>query len=139
MGFKLSKSSLARRAGVDPRLIEISDMAIDLTLVDFGHPEYAGLRSAEDQKELHSRGRSICDGTILKSHHQTGRALDFYAFVDGSASWDPAHLTMVAVAFLQASSILGYPIEWGGLWVGDNLTVKDGIPYGWDMPHIELA
>jgi peptidoglycan L-alanyl-D-glutamate endopeptidase CwlK len=139
MSFRLSKSSLARRDGVDPRLIQIDDLAITLTLVDYGHPEFAGLRSAEDQKELHDRGASICDGTILKSLHQTGRALDFYAFVDGKASWDPAHLTMVAAAFLQAASILGYSLEWGGFWLGDNPITKDGISYGWDMPHVELA
>ena len=81
----------------------------------------------------------MCDGTIKKSHHQTGKALDFYAFVDGKASWDPAHLTMVATAYLQAASTLGYSIEWGGLWLGRNPTTKDGIRYGWDMPHIELS
>ena len=34
MAWKLSKTSLERRQGVDPRLIEISDRALDISLVD---------------------------------------------------------------------------------------------------------
>ena len=133
MSFKLSDNSKKNRAGVDPRLIEISDLAIAITLVDFGHGPYSGLRTAEDQRSLHNAGKSpYCDGYNRISEHQKGAALDFYAYVDGRASWKPEHLAMVAAAFLQAASMLGYKIEWGGLWPGKN------PGYGWDMPHIQL-
>ncbi len=127
MIYKLSKRSKQRREGVDPRLIEISDLAIQITAIDFGIPEYGGLRSTEEQAELFDSGASKCDGYRKKSRHQSGKALDFYAFVDGKASWEREHLAIVAAAFLQAASMLGYKLQWGGLW--------GSFP---DFPHVEL-
>jgi peptidoglycan L-alanyl-D-glutamate endopeptidase CwlK len=126
--FYLSESSKNHRLGVDSRLIEISDLAITLTHVDFGHPSSGGLRTYEQQNQLFHQGKSRCDGYTLKSKHQSGLALDFYAFVNGKASWDENHLTMVAAAFLEAGHRLDYKIEWGGFW-----------QHFKDMPHIQLA
>ena len=136
--FKLSRNSKANREGVDPRLIEIDDLAITLTLVDYGHGRYAGKRSVDLQCELFNDGASDCDGTEKISKHQSGKALDFYAYVNGSASWEHSHLAMVACAYFQAASILGYKLKWGGLWKSKNPKLINGIPYGWDMPHIQL-
>lgn len=136
--FKLSQRSKDRRKGIDPRLIEISDLAIQITLVDFGHPSFAGLRNADEQNALYRDKLSSCDGVIKISNHQLGMALDFYAYVNGRASWEPDHLAMVAVAHLQAASILGYKVKWGGLWESKKPKLINGICYGWDMPHIEL-
>lgn len=132
--FRLSNNSKKNREGVDPRLIEISDLAINISLVDFGHGKSSGKRTAEEQHRLHLEGvSSNCDGYKTLSNHQSGRALDFYAYVDGKASWEPAHLAMVAAAFLQAASILGYQLSWGGLWKS-----RKGGLYGWDCPHVEI-
>tara|TARA_R110001599_G_scaffold88835_1_gene235807 strand:- start:164 stop:583 length:420 start_codon:yes stop_codon:yes gene_type:complete len=136
--FRLSSKSKANRRGVDPRLIEIDDLAITLTLVDYGHGRYAGKRTPELQCELFNDGKSRCDGTDRLSKHQSGKALDFYAYVDGRASWQHEHLAMVACAYLQAASMLGYKLKWGGLWKSRNPTIKNGIAYGWDCPHVEL-
>lgn len=136
--FKLSTASKEHRSGIDPRLIEISDLAITLTLVDFGHGHDSGLRTTERQIELYNEGKSQRDGMVKRSAHQDGKALDFYAYVDGKASWHHPHLAMVACAFHQAAAILGYRIRWGGLWKSNKPKVIDGIPYGWDCPHIEL-
>lgn len=126
--FKLGQNSLNNRAGVDPRLIEITDLAIQLSNIDFGIPNTGGLRTTEDQVLLFTAGKSKCDGRTNKSYHQTGRAVDVYAYVDGKASWDHLHLTHIATAMLQASAQLGYKLEWGGLW------------NSWqDMPHFELG
>lgn len=131
--FKLSNNSKNNRRDVDPRLIKISDLAITFTMIDFGHGSTAGKRTAEQQYELYSQGKSKADGYKKSSKHQSGRALDFYAFVDGRASWQRKHLAMVATALLQAANILGYKIKWGGLWRS-----KGSKLYGWDMPHIQL-
>ena len=131
--FRLSSRSKVNREGVDTRLIEISDLAITLTSVDFGHGNDSGIRTATRQGELYASGKSRADGAIRKSNHQTGKALDFYAYVDGKASWQPKYLAMVAAAFLQAASILGYQASWGGLYRSQNNSI-----YGWDMPHLEL-
>tara|TARA_R110002124_G_scaffold98306_2_gene243750 strand:+ start:278 stop:661 length:384 start_codon:yes stop_codon:yes gene_type:complete len=123
---KFSKTSLARRSGVDGRLVEISDLAIKICPIDFGIPGDGGIRTPERQQELFNEGLSKCDGFKNKSFHQTGLALDVYAYVDGAASWDTEHLAVVAAAMLQAASQLGYKLEWGGLWP-------------WDKPHFQLT
>lgn len=128
MTFKLSDKSKERRKGVDRRLIEISDKAIQITKIDFGHPASSGLRSQEHQNRLYKAGKSKCDGYVKISNHQLGMALDFYAYVDGKASWDEHHLAMVAAAFLQAASMLEYKLEWGGLFRNFK-----------DMPHVQLV
>ena len=137
--YQLSARSKQRREGVDPRLIEIDDLAMELTLVDFGHPSDAGLRTAERQHELYKAGKSACDGYKKRSNHQDAKALDFYAFVDGAASWTEPHLAMVACAYFQAAALLGYRIKWGGMWKRRTPKLINGIPYGWDCPHIELV
>jgi len=140
--FKLSKRSKANRdeknGGVDSRLSEISDLAITICPIDFGHGGDSGKRSAERQHELYLDEKSNADGYDKKGRHQSGDALDFYAFVDGKASWEHHHLAMVAAAFLQAASILGYQLSWGGFWQSKTPKLINGIPYGWDCPHVEI-
>ncbi len=134
--FKLSKRSIERSDGVDSRLIEIRDRAIEITVIDFGIPKHGGLRTSVVQNHLFRQGKSKADGYEIHGKHQSGKALDFYAYIDGKASWQPKHLAMVACAFLQAASELGYSLESGVLWSSNKLT--DGIPYGWDMAHVQL-
>ena len=57
MSFKLGANSLKNRAGVDSRLIEISDLAISLSNIDFGIPSTGGLRTEADQAKLYT---SVC-------------------------------------------------------------------------------
>ena len=116
MGFKLGKNSINNLAGVDGRLIAIADLAIELTNIDFGMPSTGGLRTEADQAKLFADGVSKADGVNNKSYHQSGKAMDVYAYVDGKASWDKLHLAVIASAMLQASAQLGYKLKWGGLW-----------------------
>ena len=127
MAYKLSTRSIINRQGVNPKLIAICDEAIRLTPIDFGIPSSGGYRTAEQQYALFCDGKSKADGYDKKSYHQTGNALDFYAFVDGKASWEEGHLAVVAATFLQAAIKMDIKIQWGGLWKGFR-----------DMPHIQL-
>ncbi len=125
--FKLGKNSLNNLVGVDERLIDIAEVAIKLSNIDFGIPSTGGLRTEEVQAKLFADGVSKADGVNNKSYHQSGKAVDLYAYVDGKASWDKAHLTIIATSMLQAAAHLGYPLKWGGLWKS------------WqDMPHYEI-
>ena len=125
--LKFSHTSLTRLLTVDIRLQVIANMAIQISRVDFGIPTTGGYRPKEVQHQLYEEGKSQCDGYKKLSKHQTGLALDFYAYVDGKASWDEHHLAMVGAAFLQAASELGYKLSWGGLW--------KNFP---DYPHVQL-
>ena len=138
MSYSLSARSKDHCEGIDPRLIEIRDLAIQITLVDFGIPSTGGVRTALVQNQLFKDGKSNCDGYEKISEHQKGKALDFYAYVHGQASWDRGHLTMVAAAFLQAASKLGYKLSWGGLWKSRNPKTTNGIEYGFDCPHVQI-
>ena len=116
MGYSFSVRSRARMSGIDDRLIEIAQRALELSKVDFGIPAFGGLRTLEEQALLYANGKSNADGVAQKSYHQSGKALDVYAYVNGKASWDKCDLAMVATAMLQAAAELEIPLEWGGLW-----------------------
>ena len=127
MSFELGKNSLKNMEGIDDRLIDIAELAITLSPIDFGVPSSGGFRSTQDQAELYTSGKSKCDGRTNKSYHQTGKALDVFAYVDGKASWDTLHLTTIATAMLQSASQLGIELQWGGLW------------RSWqDLPHFQI-
>ena len=128
MNYKLGKRSLRILTTVHSDLEKIAHRAIQLTPIDFGIPSTGGYRSPEEQHELFLDGASKCDGYTRLSNHQSGNALDFYAYIDGRANWDRENLALIACAFLQAANQLGIKLQWGGLW--ENFV---------DMPHIELA
>lgn len=125
--FKLSNNSKQNLKGVDVQILKIIEHALEISTVDFGIPKDGGIRTAERQKQLFELGLSKCDGKVYLSEHQSGKAFDVYAYVDGKASWDRAHLTSVAASILQAASVLGFKLEWGGHW-------KSFV----DMPHFQL-
>lgn len=133
MVWQLSEVSLQHMAGVAPELVTVVQGALWLSPIDFGIPPFGGVRTIAEQQRLFQEGKTKCDGIKLKSLHQSGRALDFFAYMNGRASWEPCHLALIACAMLQAASERGIRIRWGGHF----------RPYrnnhGWDMPHIELA
>lgn len=125
--MKFSERSLMRMEGVDEKLQDVMHMALQLTKIDFGIPPYGGIRTAEEQNLLWKEGKSLATGYgNKKSKHQSGNAIDIYAYVDGRASWEEEHLAKVACAVLQAANRLGYEVDWGGLWKFN------------DMPHFQL-
>jgi len=128
--YQLSDNSKKNRSSVNPKLIEISNLALTISTVDFGHGPLSGSRTASEQKALFDSKLSMADGIKHRSMHQEGNALDFYAFKDGKASWKEEDLAVVAAAFLTASIQLGpgYEIRWGGLFKSFK-----------DMPHVELV
>ena len=126
--YKLSKRSYERLNGVDAILIGILTEAIKESPFDFGIPRNGGLRTAKEQNELYKKGRSRLDGFKNKSYHQTGKAFDIFAYVDGSASWEEEHLTPIARHIQEvAKEKFDIQLTWGGDW-------KSFI----DMPHFQI-
>lgn len=132
--FSLSKSSLRNLDGVHPDLVEVVKLAIQITKIDFGIPYNGGYRTAKRQADLYAQGRTTigniitnADGVNSKSKHQTGMAVDVYAYIDGKSSWDEFHLSMVACAMLEAANRLCVNLRWGGLFKSID-----------DKPHFEL-
>lgn len=123
--YKFSNSSNENLKGVDFRLVQVANLALRISKVDFGIS--SGVRTAKEQKELFIKGSSQLDGVNQKSKHQLGLAVDFFAYVDGKTNYDDVNMQTVALAFFEASSILDVRILWGGHW-------KSFV----DLPHIEL-
>lgn len=125
--FKLSKNSIKNIKGVDGKLIEIIELALAISRIDFGIPMYGGLRTEKQQHTLFAEGKSKADGRYRKSKHQSGEAFDVFAYVDGKATWDLLYMSQVACAILEAASHLGVKLKWGGHWKNFE-----------DLPHFEL-
>ena len=123
--------------GVHPDLIAIFTEAIKNSPIDFGIPESGGLRTQGQQNLLFQGGVSKCDGFNDVSNHQTGNALDFYAYINGRASWNKVHLSMVASCIITTAKRLkkegkiSVELKWGAEFGSNNF-------HGWDMPHIEI-
>lgn len=126
--YKLSKRSYERLNGVNAILIAILTEAIKDSPYDFGIPSTGGLRTAELQNQLYKDGKSQLDGYKKKSYHQTGKAFDIFAYVDGKASWDRGQLTAIARHIQKvAKEEFDVDLEWGGDWKGFV-----------DMPHFQI-
>lgn len=131
--FKLSQRSLSRLGGVDDKMIELAQRAISKSPIDFGIPNYGGLRTPEDQHKLFLDNKSKCDGYKKLSNHQGGKAFDVYAYHNKKASWDKVHLAIIAGVILSEAKEMGLNIVWGGTF-----GKKGGDFHGWDYPHFEL-
>lgn len=134
MPYRLSQNSLKHSEGVDERLIWVRDYAIAHTVVDFGIPRTGGLRTQDMQKELYDEGLSLADGTINKSDHQTGFAIDFFPYANGATDYSAEACALVAAAWLEGASTIGVPLKWGGLW-GKGPRHPRGFT---DMPHLYI-
>jgi peptidoglycan L-alanyl-D-glutamate endopeptidase CwlK len=126
---------MERMKGVDSDLQIVFHAALDDSPIDFGIPAHGGRRTPGEQNELFIQNLSKCDGFNTKSKHQSGNALDFYAYVNGKASWDKVHLAMVASCILTTAKrlkiegLIDSELEWGGTFDSNSFD-------GWDMPHI---
>ena len=122
------------------KLISVSDF--DISVIDDG-----GLRTAEQQNKLFKLGRSKLDGYKKKSYHQSGMAIDFVPFVNGTLTWKNKeaflHIAKTALSIWNTDMLTeNYYLHWGGFW-GASDKDGDGIleltdKTGWDMPHFEL-
>lgn len=114
---RLSKRSLSRLKGVNPLLIAIFVDAIRNSPYDFGIPNDGGYRSTEQQKALYNKVPSVtnCDGVFNKSYHQTGNAIDIYAYINGGASWDKNIIKEIADHLIKvAKDRYNTELIWGG-------------------------
>ena len=143
MCYQFSKASMNNMKGVHPELVVIMQEAIKNSLIDFGVPSTGGVRTAAQQKALFDIYKSDCDGKVKLSMHQLkkdgyGHAVDFYAYVNGEASYDRVHLGMVASVIMSTAKRLkkagkvSIELYWGGQFASSDFK-------GWDYPHIEIS
>ena len=135
MTFALSKTSLARLDGVDPRLVAIVKRAIQISTVDFMVVE--GVRTLARQRELDAPGRTKPGKTVtwtMNSRHIEGKAVDL---LPAPYDWkDPKGFDAVNRAMMQAAGELGHGLRWGADWDRDGKPREKGEG---DSPHWEIA
>lgn len=117
--FILGERSKKNLTGVNPQLVEVVKLALELSPVDFTVIE--GLRTNERQAELMKQGFT----RTLKSRHIIGQAVDI---VPLPVDWNnPKPFHLVADAMKKAAAQLGVKITWGGDWVSFK-----------DLPHYQI-
>ena len=132
MSFKLSTRSLGKLEGVDSRLIDVVERAIELTKVDFG--VIYGMRTVEEQEKLVAAGKS----QTMKSNHLVGRAVDLMAYVDGKGCWELNVYDDLCDAMKEAAEELGTPIKWGAAWSEGDIRTYPGTAEDAMMKYIDL-
>ena len=110
MAFKLSKRSLARLEGVNPKLVTVVKTAITMSKIDFG--VICGLRTIEEQRELVAKGAS----QTMKSKHIDGNAVDLMAYIGSRGSWEMNLYDDIADAMKIAADEHNIQIRWGAAW-----------------------
>lgn len=121
MTFKLSKRSLDRLQGVNPKLVEVVKLAITVTKVDFGVIE--GVRTPAKQLEYYRKGVSQI---AVGGKHVEGKAVDLMAYVGDRASWEIKLYDDIADAMKYAATALNVPITWGAAWHIKDIRSWDG-------------
>lgn len=142
--FALSQRSRHNLGGVCPQIQLVVSESIKVCPIDFGIPTDGGVRTAKRQHVMYLDPaiETNCDGYDDISNHQIpegeqfGKAFDFYAYVNGRASWKEHHLAMIAAVILatakrlKAEGVIDIDLEWGGTFGSNTFG-------GWDMPHIQ--
>ena len=119
MAFKLSKRSLSRLEGVNPKLVTVVKTAITMSKVDFG--VICGLRTIEEQRELVAKGAS----QTMKSKHIDGNAVDLMAYIGSRGSWEMNLYDDIADAMKIAADEHNIQIRWGAAWHIPDLRERD--------------
>lgn len=126
--FKLGRRSKKNRDECHPALIEIINLAITLTTVDFGVVE--GARTKQQQQANVAKGVSwTMNSRHLKRwcswngrRYRRSHAVDLLAYVGKKGAYTPPELYQdIADAMYAAAEQLGYSITWGGEWKSQDL------------------
>lgn len=140
--YKFGKHSLTQLKTCHKDLQLILIVSLRVSDIDFGISE--GHRSIEIQKKYYDEGKSKLDGInkLGKHNYKPSLAADYYAVINGKASYDKETLSYLAGLFHGVSQMLyeqnkiSHGIRWGGNWDMDGEILIDQTFD--DRPHIEL-
>lgn len=135
--FKLSKKSLNRLDGVNPKLVNVVKRAIQLTKVDFAVTQ--GLRTIEQQKEYVRTGKSKTMNSFhLPQADGFSHAVDVVAYIGPDISWELNLYDDIADAFAEAAREQQVSIRWGAAWTIPDITLWNGSMEEAMMSYIDL-
>ncbi len=115
MGYSLGKHSWAELEQVHPHLVEVVELSISTTPVDF--TVHDGIRSRDEQAELVEAGVSFTMRSMhLPGIDGKGRAVDLVPYIGGKLRWDWDPIYVIARVMRESAVSLGRDIRWGGAW-----------------------
>ena len=115
MGIQSVGAQPAAPGGVHPRLVDVVELAIQRTAVDFTVVE--GLRTAERQRELVAKGASQTQNSLhLVQPDGYGRAVDLAPPGRRDPLGQLGGLPAAGRHRQACAAELGVPVEWGGDW-----------------------
>jgi hypothetical protein len=150
--YKFGSTSRKRMIGVDKRLLEVVNEALDWSSVDMTIPWMGGLRTDVEQKNIYDNGNSRADGYRNKSYHQSGLAIDVIPWIGDSGSYtakkEILYFANIMFAIFNYKKVIkeidsDIYLHWGGFWGAQDKN-KDGLlsslddKTGWDLAHYEL-
>lgn len=116
-GFILGGKSRRELEGVHPDLVDMVELAIQFTAIDF--TVYDGLRTAAEQRQNVARGASkTMDSFHIRQADGWGHAVDLVPIISGVPKWDWGGCYQVFLAVDRAATQLGIAgrLTWGGVW-----------------------
>lgn len=148
--YRYGSSSLKHIGTVMSPLQTVCHKAIQIANTRKMHcPDFGisrGFSTPDEQFELFKQGRiktqsgwivndpgkiiTNCDGTGIKSPHQSGRAVDFFAYVDGRANYEDGNIALIATCFMEAADNMCLEYDWGGNF----RSISDGAHFELVMP-----
>ena len=159
--YRLSKKSLAKLEHAHPDHQKLWAAVIKSTPIDFGIA--FTYRTPEEQFDLYKKGRMLVgdnwviedrskivtykDGykKLSKHNFSPSKAVDIYAYINGKASWDTAHLAaiygvvMTVADILLATGEITHKITCGADWNRNGVLVnQDNHESFLDFPHYQI-
>ena len=140
MSFKFGSRSLREQKGVHPDLVELCNLTIDLSPVDFG--VFDGIRTASEQNQLYQRRASQIDGFSRIGKHQKqldgfGHAVDLVPWINSKFVWDWDAIYLICETLVEQARILEVTIRWGGCWGHIPINDLAGSPENWVTAYVK--
>jgi len=129
--YQFSQSSKTRLYTAHPELIEVFEIAILVSPIDFGIA--CGMRNRENQEAAFKTGVSQVNWPDSKHNRTPSDAVDFFESVGNDSYNDVALIHFVAGLIMGIANSKGYKFRWGGAWNG---TLNKENQFN-DIVHIE--
>ena len=140
----LIKRDYERMKGVDAFLIDCAEYAS--RYYPMGIPRDGGVRTEAEQLALYKKKKSQKTGAPgdtskhqAAPHDGLGKALDYYAIIDGKPSWDKDALWNIFLKMSERAKQLGRKLRSGADWNMNGIRVdNDPAEKFYDGGHVEM-
>ena len=123
MTFRWGKKSSSKLSLLTPNLQKLAHKVLDYNIIDCLVDD--SYRTAEEQDRLYSIGKSKVQWPNSQHNKLPSKAMDLVPVINGIASWNHYHCSVLAGLVLAAAIELGIKLRWGGNWDMDHEPITD--------------